>query len=342
MSRVVPRIRRRIAAWWSPPSTRVRTRRRLLILSTPILILAVLAVTVIIRFVVVGQAAVDAFNDHDIAALRENVEKLSLFGIMDPAAVRFAEGDTLVLEGRLVEAEVRFADALNHSDTESSCAIRVNLELVRETLADLAVGTGRRGEAEALYTSAATVVDDAPQGCFADSRDPIEERRAVLADTRNRLDRKMAAVRQPPPPPPSAVATATPEPPPAPGAPPAPGVFAPQPPQLPPIGQQSSPAQGENPQPPLPTLPGENLPAPPPPPPSPPPPDPRGGEPLPVAEPATPNPPRILGPVGPDGLPLGDPDVAGPDLTLNPEEGAPIDRLRALLENANSFGGQRE
>ncbi|MGE2717809.1 hypothetical protein ACQI4L_27435, partial [Mycolicibacterium litorale] len=245
-------MRRRVAAWWSPLSTRVRTRRRLLVLSTPVLILAALAVTVIIRFVVVGQAAVHAFNDHDIAALRESVETLSVFGMMDPAAVRFAEGDALVLEGRLVEAEARFADALNHSDTESSCAIRVNLELVRETLADLAVRTGRRSEAEALYTTAATLVDDAPRGCFADSRDPIEERRAVLDDTLDRLDRKLAAVRQPPPPPPSAVASATPAPPPAPGAPPQPGVPAPQPPQLPPIGEPGSPGQEAIPPPPLP------------------------------------------------------------------------------------------
>ncbi|MGE2716593.1 hypothetical protein ACQI4L_21265, partial [Mycolicibacterium litorale] len=76
--------------------------------------------------------------------------------------------------------------------------------------------------------------------------------------------------------------------------------------------------------------------------PPPPPQSPPGEGPLPVADPATPNPARILGPVGPDGLPLGDADVAAPDLTLRPEEGAPIDRLRALLEAANSYGGQRE
>ena len=51
---------------------------------------------------------------------------------------------------------------------------------------------------------------------------------------------------------------------------------------------------------------------------------------------------RIIGEVGPDGIPIGDPGVSPPALTLGRREGNQLDRLEDLLENANSYSGDRE
>jgi hypothetical protein len=64
-----------------------------------------------------------------------------------------------------------------------------------------------------------------------------------------------------------------------------------------------------------------------------------------VADPATPNPVQILGPVGADGLPLGDQNKSAPDLHLNDDRRralSPADKLQTILEDANSYGGERE
>ncbi|MGH3580111.1 MAG: hypothetical protein ACRDUB_00880, partial [Mycobacterium sp.] len=330
---ILDRPRRALVAWWSPAHARLRLRHRALLISAPVLLLIVLTAAAVVNLVMVQRSTVEAFERHDVDALRADVEALKSFGVVGDGVTAFAEGDVLLLEGQLTDAESRFDEALQHTDIGASCPMRVNLELVRETLADLAVSSGVPDDAEKLYNSALAVVQQAPAGCFSDSADPSADRRAVLNDAQARLQRKLAAMRQPPPPPPT-TATVTSEPPPPPGSTQTNTAPAP-PPALPPIG----PVDPNQPPPPgspplqLPQLPGENLPAPPPAPkPPPPPPPPPPGQPGPgelrVASPSDPSAPRILGPVGPDGLPVGDPNAAAPDLTLSPGDGAPMDRLQ--------------
>ncbi|OCB14052.1 hypothetical protein A5717_11040 [Mycolicibacterium porcinum] len=372
--------RRRTVAWFNPSQRRLRLRRRLFLYTLPVAALLALVVAGLISVVVVGKSAVDSFNRHDIEALRVDVDKLKKFGVIEPGSIAFAEGDLLVLEGKLEDAEKRFGEALESFDGADSCPVRINLELVRETLADLAVRSGRPKDADRLYNDALTVVKEAPDGCFLYNTDPNDERRAVRADAKPRLERKLAAMHAPPPPPPTGPAVVTPEPPPPPPAlPPPPGQGigqgdgpgegpgqapgqgqAPPPPQqgpgaapaLPPIGQGGAPQlpplapDGQSTEtPPLPSLPGENLPAAPPPPPAPPGPGGPGDGPLQMADPGAPNPAQILGPVGPDGLPLGDKNTSAPDLHLEEREGYgsdPADKLQSILEDSSAYGGERE
>ncbi|WP_241177805.1 MlaD family protein [Mycolicibacterium nivoides] len=128
-----------------------------------------------------------------------------------------------------------------------------------------------------------------------------------------------------------------------------------QAPALPPLGQGGAPelpplapggGQSSTETPPLPSLPGENLPAAPPPPPGQQPaPGGPGDGPLQMADPGAPNPAQILGPVGPDGLPLGDKNTSAPDLHLSEREGVgsgPESKLQAILEDSSAYGGERE
>ncbi|WP_077742308.1 tetratricopeptide repeat protein [Mycolicibacterium boenickei] len=374
--------RRRTVAWFNPSQRRLRLRRRLFLYTVPVAALLAVVVAGLISVVVVGNSAVDSFNRHDIEALRIDVDKLKKFGVIEAGSIAFAEGDLLVLEGKLDDAEKRFSEALESFDGADSCPVRINLELVRETLADLAVRSGRPKDADRLYNDALAVVKDAPDGCFLYNTDPNDERRAVRADAKPRLERKLAAMHAPPPPPPTGPAVVTPEPPPpppalspppgqgigqgdgpgeGPGQAPGQGQAPPPPPQgpgaapaLPPMGQGGAPqlpplapdGQSGTETPPLPSLPGENLPAAPPPPPAPPGAQPGPGDgPLQVADPRAPNPAQILGPVGPDGLPLGDKNTSAPDLRLEEREGhgsGPADKLQSILEDASAYGGERE
>ena len=70
--------------------------------------------------------------------------------------------------------------------------MRVNLELVRETLGDRAAAAFD-GSAVGWYRSALAVVDDAPDGCFTGSTDADPDRRAVLDATVARLNDKIDA-----------------------------------------------------------------------------------------------------------------------------------------------------
>lgn len=417
--------RQRTTAWFNPPHRRLRLRRRVFLYTAPAAAVLAAVVAALITLVTAGYSAVDSFNRHDIEALRKDVETLGTFGVIEPGAVAFAEGDLMVLEGKLNDAETRFADALGRFDGDASCPVRINLELVRETLADLAVRSGRPDDADRLYNSALALVKEAPAGCFKDNNDPNEDRRAVRADAQPRLERKLAALHAPPPPPPTGPAVVTPEAPPGPDAPQPDNAGGPPPPpnqapSLPPIGQ-GEPGQTAPSTPPAPPLPGENIPQAPPPAPKPgagggigqgpdgqpgpgqpgaagqppgqgtkpapsgqpappgqsapggeekapdgeqkvpgeegqapappPPPAPPAGAtpgdgPLQMADPAAANPPQILGPVGPDGLPLGDPNSSAPDLSLDEGEGRdstdPARRLQYLLEDSSSYGGERE
>lgn len=312
----------------------------MLVYTAPLMVLMLVAAGAAVHVTRLGDTAVTAFASQDTAALRASAERLHSLGVVDAGTAAFADGDALVLEGRLVDAEARFAEALAQLPPGRSCPTRVNLELVRETLGDIAVRSGRIPDANALYQAATTVVTEAPAGCFDGNDDADEQRRALRADAKARLERKLAAVNAPPPPPRQTAPPVADQPPPPPGTQgQGPGS---RPPGLPPISQRV-PGPGDQPGE-TPPLPGEQLPAPPRPVPVPQagPGGPQTGPGTGVADPNAPVPIRIKGKVGPDGVPLGDPNSAGPPLTMGPGDGDQLERLGGLLENANSYSGDRE
>ncbi|WP_304108428.1 hypothetical protein [Mycolicibacterium bacteremicum] len=141
-------------------------------------------------------------------------------GLTDRAATqRFAEGLAAARDDRLLDAEEDFDAVLQRVEGGRSCALRVDLVLVRETLGDRAVAAADADEARGYYRSARDVVAQAPPGCFADNTDADAGRREIRAQAAPRLDAKLATLSQPlPPAPPLA-----PPPPPPPAGSPAPG-----------------------------------------------------------------------------------------------------------------------
>jgi hypothetical protein len=199
--------------------SRLRLRRRLLVFSAPVVIVALIAIVKMISVVVAGNSAESHFTRGDVGALRDDVSALSVLNVIEPAKAPFAAGTLAVREGRLDEADSRFSEALSRTDAAQSCPVRINLELVRERQGDIAAWEGRPDQARERYSSALSVVEEARGGCFEGNTDPDADRRAVRNDAAARLAAKMAGLRAtppaPPPPPPPAPPPPPPPPPPA-------------------------------------------------------------------------------------------------------------------------------
>ncbi|MFI5506298.1 hypothetical protein ACIA48_02440 [Mycobacterium sp. NPDC051804] len=197
--------------WWRSGPARLRLRRRLLVFSAPVALLLVVVIIKSLSVVVAGGSAASAFTERDSDGLRRAVDSLTVLNVIEPAKAPFAAGSLAVLDNRLDEADRQFGESLARTE---SCAARVNLELVRETLGDRAAAVFDNQTAVDYYLGARTVVEQAPQGCFAGNTDPDPQRQVLRDEALMRLNRKIDAAQvAPPPPPPAPEATVTPPPP---------------------------------------------------------------------------------------------------------------------------------
>jgi hypothetical protein len=200
--------------WWRSGSARLRLRRRLLVFSAPIALLLVVVIVKSLSVVIAGESAVSTFTERDNAGLRRAVDSLTVLNVIEPAKAYFAAGSLAVLDNRLEEADRQFSESLSRTQTGESCSVRVNLELVRETLGDRAAAVLDGRTAVAYFVGARTVVQEAPQGCFAGNTDPDPQRQALRNDALPRLNQKIGAAQvAPPPPPPAPEVPAAPPPP---------------------------------------------------------------------------------------------------------------------------------
>ena len=196
--------------WWRGGPARLRLRRRLLVFSTPVVLLLVVVIVKALSVVIAGNSAVSAYTERDNGGLRTAVGTLTVLNVVEPEKAYFAAGVLAVLENRIEEADRQFGESLARTKPAESCEVRVNLELVRETLGDRAAAAFDTRTAVAQYLSARTIVEQAPQDCFAGNSDPDPLRRVLRIDAVPRLNQKIDAAQvalPPPPPPPDATAS---------------------------------------------------------------------------------------------------------------------------------------
>lgn len=207
---------------------RLRTRRRLLLVSAPVTLAAVVLAVKLISVVVVGNSAQDHVAGSEISGLRNDVSLLQILNVVEPVNAAFAAGNLAVLEGRLDEADLQFTAVLDRTEESQSCSVRVNLELVRERQGDIDAWEARLDQARQRYQGALEVISEAPPGCFLDNTDPDPERQAVRRDAEARVTAKINGLGTVAP-----LAPPSPPPPPAPAAPSAPPNTAAEPDELP-------------------------------------------------------------------------------------------------------------
>lgn len=163
-------------------------RRRLLLYSAPVVLVVLILVVKLVSVVVAGNAALNHFSESDATALADDAGTLQTLNIIEPEKAHYVAGTAAVLRNRLDEADRQFSLALDRTDHDESCAVRINLALVRETRGDSAAAMFQAQAAAAHYLGAKQVIAGAPADCVD----------AAAA----RLDAKIAAVTAPPPPPP--------------------------------------------------------------------------------------------------------------------------------------------
>lgn len=179
-----------------------RVRRRLLLYSAPVALIAVIVVVKLLSVVVFGHSAAASFADRDTEALASEVAGLQMLNIVEPGKSDFAAGALAVLEDRLGDADRHFSAAIASLDTDESCSARVNLELVRETLGDRALAAADPELALTHYLAARDVVERAPGGCFEGNAAPerlnskIDDAAAIAPPPASSLP---PAVQAPPP-----------------------------------------------------------------------------------------------------------------------------------------------
>lgn len=181
--------------------------------SAPVVAAVLILAAKLASVAVVGDSVVTDYANRDTSALSEDVAILRQFNVIEPDRTSYAGGSLAVLQHRLHDADGEFGRALTRTPADRSCPVRVNLELIRETLGDQAAAAGDRDAAVRQYTAARDAVTHAPANCFAGNTDADTQRRRIRADALPRLDAKLAETSPPPvaPPPPR---PATPPPPP--------------------------------------------------------------------------------------------------------------------------------
>lgn len=181
----------RIGAYFSQGPSRKVLRRRLIVFSIlPAVLLVAIAVK-LITMVGYGNSARSDYLAYDSYGLADDVRTLKSLNVIDSYKPYFAEGDRYVLEGKLAEAESEFKKSLSLVSQARSCPVRINLEVVLETLGDLKNADKHRDEAKSLWTEALKVTQEAPGGCFDTTTEPDEERRTHLNETEQRLEDKL-------------------------------------------------------------------------------------------------------------------------------------------------------
>lgn len=223
----------------APVPGRLRFRRRLLAVSTPVAVITLAVAVKLISVVAVGSSAQEHFRNGEIGALKTDVSMLKIVNVIEPGNAAVAAGGLAVLEDRLDAADAEFSKALAGTDAARSCEVRVDLELVRERRGDIDAWEARLDTARERYNSALTLIAEAPAECFAGNEDPDPQRRQVRADAAARVAAKISALGTVAPQAPPSL-----PPPAAPPAPPAPNVAAPEP-DLPPDSRALDPAGGD-------------------------------------------------------------------------------------------------
>lgn len=180
-----------IGAYFSHGPSRKVLRRRLIVFSIlPAVLLVGIAVK-LITMVVYGSSARSDYLAYNSYGLADDVRTLKSLNVIDSYKPYFADGDRYVLEGKLAEAESEFKKSLSLVSQARSCPVRINLEVVLETLGDLKNADKHRDEAKSLWTEALKVTQEAPGGCFDTTTEPDEERRKHLNETEQRLQDKL-------------------------------------------------------------------------------------------------------------------------------------------------------
>jgi hypothetical protein len=172
---------------------RLRMRRRLILFSLPILVLAVVAGLKLILMVGLTGAAAGAYDRGDFGGAVTLSRWQTVLNVVEPWKAHFNVGDGLAGQKLLPDAQAEFERALELASPKEQCPVRVNLYLVLEVQGDAAFTAGDSAGASTLYGDALTVIGEADASCLQPPPKGADGTDQELQDGKQRLEEKQKA-----------------------------------------------------------------------------------------------------------------------------------------------------
>lgn len=181
-------------------------RRLLLLLATPVLVLAVAFGAKVLSMYAFAYAAAAAYVDGDYTGTVQAARWLDPFNVFEPYKAPYNRGVGLAAAGDLDPARAAFEEALPLAPGLEQCAVRVNLAIVIERMGDAAQADDDRPTAVAFWEEALAVMQESPEGCRTPAADPVspdpeQNMEDTVDEEIRRLLEKLQEPNEPPPPP---------------------------------------------------------------------------------------------------------------------------------------------
>lgn len=176
------------------PSPRLRRRRKLLLASAPVALVAVVVAVKLLSLPISAGQAQQAFDGGRGERTLKAGQAMGVLNMVERWKAHFAQGDGHVLLGDFHKAQEQFVAALDLVPANESCKVRVNLVLTLEKLGEAKDKAGDPASAQALYAEGSEVVAQAPRDCFAPESDGNKDGEGqALTEAQQRLVQKQAA-----------------------------------------------------------------------------------------------------------------------------------------------------
>ena len=153
---------------------RRRLRRRLLLWSSPVVLVVLLVALKLLSLPVLAGLTQQAYGDREFERAAALTQPLGVLNVVEPWVHHFDRGTAWAQVGVLDVARGEFETALDLApdDETISCVIRTDLVLTIEAQGDAALLELRYADAEDLFTLGRDTIAEAPKGCFVPPEDP--------------------------------------------------------------------------------------------------------------------------------------------------------------------------
>jgi hypothetical protein len=179
---------------------RRRLRRRLVLWSLPVVVVALLVAVKLLSLPVLAGLTQWAYDDRAYERSTAFSEPLGVANVVEPWVHHFDRGAGYAQVGVLDVARQEFGAALRLApdDPTVSCVIRTNLVLTIEAQGDAALLEQRFGDAEELFREGQQAIDESPEGCFLppedegapDTSEPLDEADGRLGEKEDEAQRE--------------------------------------------------------------------------------------------------------------------------------------------------------
>jgi tetratricopeptide (TPR) repeat protein len=152
-----------------------QTRRRMVLLSLPVVLLALFVAWKLISMPLLAQRGIDAYEQGNFDRSIEASDSLMFLNVAEPWIPYFNRGTAHAAGQAYSDATDDLAEALERAPRERRCEVRVNLALAWEKQGDSYFDAGYFAGAIKLYETAKAVLDaGADEGCF-EQQSPEEQ-----------------------------------------------------------------------------------------------------------------------------------------------------------------------